>query len=136
MPEGPAPDERLRNLAHLDRRLHPGLDTDLLERVLQREAVDHRRQHAHLIADDAVDPPALAVHAAEDVSPADHDGDLRAHVPRAFHAPGHGRDYARVNAQPGALVLQRLSAELENDSAVLALERLLARHEIPRLKRR
>ena len=46
---GAAADYRLAHLVHLDRRLDAGLDADLLERVLHRQRVHHRRQHAHIV---------------------------------------------------------------------------------------
>src|SRR4029453_13215932 len=36
-------------LPHLDGRGHAGDDPDVLECVLQRQGVDHGRQHAHVI---------------------------------------------------------------------------------------
>jgi hypothetical protein len=50
----------------------------LLEGVLQGEGVDHRRQHAHVVALRAVHARARALEAAEDVASADDDADLHA----------------------------------------------------------
>ena len=59
MPNGAAQDERLGHIFHFDRGLHARFDADLIERALQREAVDHGREHAHVIS-------GRAIHAAMD----------------------------------------------------------------------
>ena len=74
--DGAPPDERLGHLADVDRGLHPGVDAALLQRVLQRQGVDHRRQHAHVVAGDAVDAAVAGGDAADDVAAADDDRDL------------------------------------------------------------
>ena len=52
----------------------------LLERVLQRQRVDDRRQHAHVVGRRAVHPAGAGRDAAEDVAAADDDGRLDAHA--------------------------------------------------------
>ena len=68
---------------------HAGEDILLLQRVLQRQRIDHRGQHAHVIGGDAVHLLGLLGHAAEEVSAAHHDGDLDA---QAVHIGELGRD--------------------------------------------
>ena len=63
---------------HGDGALHPRVHAFFFERVLQRQRVDHRRQHAHVVAGGAFDLEALLPAAAENISAADHDGDLDA----------------------------------------------------------
>ena len=69
----PAADERLSHLVHLDRRLHAGVYALLLERILQRERIDDRGQHPHVIGGHAVHVLGLLSHTTEKVSPAHHD---------------------------------------------------------------
>jgi hypothetical protein len=52
--DGAATDVVLADLVDADRRHHPGRDRQRLERVLQRERVHDRGQHAHVVAGDAV----------------------------------------------------------------------------------
>ena len=77
--DGAAADERLGDGAHLDRRHHARDDVLLLERVLQRERVDHRRQHAHVVGGGAIHAARAGRDAAEDVAAADDDRDLDTH---------------------------------------------------------
>ena len=82
MANGAAEDERLGHVFHFDRGLHARFDAGLLERALQREAVDHRRQHAHVIRGRAIHAAMAGGQSAPDVSAADHDRDLHAEVVR------------------------------------------------------
>ncbi len=52
---GAAADERLGHLMHFDGAHQAGVAALLFERVLQRQAVDDRGEHAHVIAGGAVD---------------------------------------------------------------------------------
>ena len=52
-------------------------DVLLLERILQRERVDDRGEHAHVVGGRAVHAPGAGGDAAEDVAAADDDGGLR-----------------------------------------------------------
>ena len=53
------------------------LDALLLDEHRQGEGVDHRREHAHLVAVDAVEALSGALQAAEDVAAAVDDGNLQ-----------------------------------------------------------
>ena len=53
---------------------------ELFQRVLQRQRVDDRGQHAHVIARGALDAALAAAQAAEDVAAADHHDHLHAQV--------------------------------------------------------
>ena len=74
-------------------------DALLFERVLQRQAVDHRGQHAHVIAGRAVDGQRFLARAAEDISAADHDGHLHAEVADFLHLARDAVDGFGVNAE-------------------------------------
>src|SRR2546425_214428 len=54
MPHGAASDVGLGQLLHADRRHHPGIDALLFEDVLQRQGVDHGREHAHVVGGHAI----------------------------------------------------------------------------------
>ncbi len=73
-----AADERLGDRAHFDRGQHAGRDRSLLERVLEREGVDDRGQHPHVVGGRAVHPARAGGQAAEDVAAADDDRRLDA----------------------------------------------------------
>ena len=78
MADGAAANEGLGDLIHLNRGLHARVDPLLLERVLQRQRVDHRGQHAHVIGGDAVHVLGLLGDAAKEIAAADDDRDLHA----------------------------------------------------------
>ena len=75
-----AADVGLGDLGDLDRRHHAGVGTRLLERVLERQRVEHRGQHPHVVGGGPVHAGRRALEAAVDVAGADHDRDLH---PRA-----------------------------------------------------
>ncbi len=54
------------------------IDAELLERILQGQRVDHRRQHAHVVGGGAVHAAGAARDAAEDVAAADDERELAA----------------------------------------------------------
>ena len=58
--------------------MHAGRDAGPLERVLEREAVHDRREHADVVAGRAVHPARRGGQPAEDVAAADDDADLDA----------------------------------------------------------
>ena len=58
--------------------MHPGVDAELLQRILKRQRVHHRRQHAHVIGGCAVEALRRRGHAAEDVAAADDQAELMA----------------------------------------------------------
>ena len=69
-------------------RLHPGLDALLLQEVLQREAVHHGAEHAHVVGAGPVHAALLQLGAAEEVAAADHHGDLHAAADHGGDLPG------------------------------------------------
>ena len=71
-----AADVFLAHFVDADRRHHARVHAERLDGVLHRERVHDRREHAHVIAGDAVHAGARQPGAAEDVAAADHDRDL------------------------------------------------------------
>ncbi len=76
---GASPDEWLRDSPHLDGGRYPRDDSDMLERVLEGERVDHRGEHAHVVGRGALHALGAGREPAEQVAAADHDGGLHAH---------------------------------------------------------
>ena len=68
------------DLVHGDGRHDPRGHARLLERVLERQAVHDRRQHADVVAGGALHAPRRRGQAAEDVAATDHHGDLDAQL--------------------------------------------------------
>ena len=71
-----AADVGLGDLGDRDRRLHPRRDALLLERVLERQRVEHGREHPHVVAGRPVHPPRRRRQPAVDVAAADDDRHL------------------------------------------------------------
>ena len=89
--QGPAADERLGHFVHADRGQEPRRTPLVLERVLQGQAVDHGRRHAHVMGGRLLDHVGAAgkLGAAEDVSTPHDDRQLNA--PRTRPARSAGR---------------------------------------------
>ena len=118
VPDRPAPDIRLRYLAHVERRRDASVGAVPLERLLDGERVEDGRQHPHVVAGRAVESAPAGGHAPEDVAAADHDPDVHTEL---VDGADLGRDRADdIEVDPIlALAEQRLPAQLEEDSAVL-----------------
>ena len=115
--DGAAPDERLGDGAHLDGRHHARHDALLLERVLQRQGVDDRRQHAHVVAGGAVHPARAGGEPPEDVAAADDDGGLDAERLDLLHVVRDLRRDGRIDAVL-LLAHQGFARELQQDAFV------------------
>ena len=115
-----AADVGLGHLLDVDRRHHPRVLADLLQRILQGERVQHRRQHSHVVAGCPVHAGCRTLQAAVDVAGADDDRHLHP-------ALADGRDLARDPLDLGAvgaviaLPHQRLPRELQEDAAEFGL---------------
>src|SRR5690606_31024785 len=112
-----AADVVLAHVVDLDRTHHPDLGAELFQRVLHRQRVDHRGQHAHLVAGDAVHAAGRQARAAGDVAAADHDAHLGAGLLRLDDLARQAADHLGV----GAVVLvphRGLAGQLEQDAAV------------------
>ena len=100
MPHRAPPDERLGHLRHADGALHPGGHPDLLQGILQSERIDHRRQHAHVIAGGAFNPPLAAAQAAKDIPAAYHHYHLHPQLPHLAYLRRHVLHGLRRNVHP------------------------------------
>ena len=117
MADGPAADERLRHLVHLDGAHQPRADAPAFQRILHGQTVDDRGQHAHVVGRHAVHLPRLQRHAAEKIAPAQHQRHLHAQL---LHAGDFRRQIPhppRIHAKTLASG-QSLAGELEQDPVV------------------
>ncbi len=76
MAHGAPPDVGLADGLDFERAHHTCVDPGLLEPILERDAVHHGGQHAHVIGRGAVHPTSAPLEAAKDVATADDDADL------------------------------------------------------------
>src|SRR5699024_12807382 len=82
MPHGTTGDVGLGDLRHRNRRLDPRVASQLLEEVLQRQAVHHGAEHAHVIGTGAVHAELGQFGAAEEVAAADDYAHYHTHARR------------------------------------------------------
>ena len=120
MADGPTADEGLGNLGHGDGAQHPGVHPELFKGVLEREGVDHCRQHAHVIAGGPLDALLAALESAKDVSAAHHDHHLDLQFLDLLDLAGHVVNGLGIDAKPG-LPAQRFTAEFQQDATVFRL---------------
>ncbi len=120
VPHRTAADVGLGDLLDVYRRHHPGVLADLLQRVLERERIEHRRQHAHVVAGSAIHAGGGALQAPVDVAGADDNRHLDRTGADRGHLLGDPFDLRRVGAVI-TLPHQRLSRELQEDASELRL---------------
>lgn len=120
---GGAPlDERFGDAVHRDGGHDADFEAGLLEAVHEGEAVDDRGEHAHVVARRAVGAVgAGAGEAAEDVAATDHHRDLGTEGADGFELLGQAVEDGAVDGLPGFVVSEGLTADLEDDTAILRL---------------
>ena len=118
MANGAPENERLGHVFHFDRGLHARLHAELLERAFQRHAVDHRREHAHVIRGRAIHPAIGRRQSAPDISAADHHRNLHSQIVHFLDALRDLAHNRRRNVVAPAAFLQRLAAQFEHDAFV------------------
>ena len=89
----------------------------LLERVLQRQGVDDRGQHAHVVGGGAVHAAGAGRQAAEDVAAADDDGRLDAEALNLADVARDARGDRRIDAEL-LLAHQGFAGQLEENALV------------------
>ena len=116
--QGPAADERLGDFVHADRRQEPGRAALVLERVLQGQAVDHGRRHAHVVGGRFLDHVGAAreLGAAEDVAAPHDDRELDAPGGDPRGLAGDPADFLDADA-PLARPAEALARKLEQHAA-------------------
>ena len=113
-----APNVRLGDLLHADRRHDAGVDALPLEDVLHGQRVDHRAEHAHVVGGDAVHASLRKQRAADDVAAADHESDRRPGLDDGDDFVGDPADGVEVVAE--SLVSgEGFAGELEQDARIL-----------------
>ena len=94
-------------------------DALLLERILKRQRVDHRGQHAHVVGGGAIHAARARGDAAEDVAAADDDGRLHAHRLDLADLAGDLRGNGRIDAV-ALLAHEGFAGEFQEDAFVEA----------------
>src|SRR5581483_11527943 len=101
----------------------PRLDAGLLQEVLQRQAVDDRAEHAHVVRARPVDAALRQERAAEHVAAADDDTDLHPAADDVADLPCDVGHDPGIDAELGTARLtragERLTGELEQDAVPL-----------------
>src|SRR5690606_20528463 len=116
VPFGAARNVGFGDLTHRDGGLHPGRDAFLLQKVLQRQAVHHGAEHAHVVGPVPVHAALLQLGATEEVPAADHDRYLDAAAYHLGDLHGDGVHHVRVHADRPAA--EHLATEFEQHSAI------------------
>ena len=91
-------------------------DAELLERVLQRERVQQRREHARVVGGGTIHSVGGRRHAAVEVPAADHDRELGAAAPNLDDLAGDRRHRLRVDTVL-TVAHQALTRELQQHAA-------------------
>src|SRR5579859_3843768 len=89
----------------------------LLQRVLQRQCIDDRGHHAHVVAGRAIDFKSLLPRTAKNISAADNQRNLHAEVVHFLQFARDGLNRFAVNAV-SLWSLQRLAGNLEQNSLI------------------
>ena len=115
MTQRSAPCIRLRDLFHFDCRLYLRRNPECQKRVLQRQGIHDRRQHAHIVCRSPVH--VLARTSAPEVAAPDDNGDLHAQLVDLLDLLG---DLARHFFTDAKMVTarKRLTADLEQHSFI------------------
>ena len=80
MAERATADIRLREFFHSNRRHDAGVEAAAFEDILQRQGIDHRAEHAHVVGGHAIHAHLGELSSAHDVATADDHADADAHV--------------------------------------------------------
>jgi hypothetical protein len=102
----------------LDGGHHARLQALALERVGERQTVDHGAQHAHVVGAGAVRTELGELGAAQDVAATDHDRALGPQRRHARHLAGDDLHALGVDAMAGLGISQGFARELEQDALV------------------
>src|SRR5438094_3083266 len=89
---------RFADRLHRDGGLDAGRHSALFECVLHCDGINHRRQHAHIVARGALHPDRTARYATEDVAAADHQAQLDAERVYRCDLVRYAREHSRVKA--------------------------------------
>ena len=98
MPGRPPPDIGLAHRADRQCRHHPHRHLQLFQRVLHRQRIHHRCQHAHVIASGAFHAGRRAGDTAKDIAATDDETDLDTASNNIFDFLGNAGDHFGVDA--------------------------------------
>ena len=93
------PDVRLRDLPHFDGGHHPGGNALLFESVLERQRIDDRRQHAHVVRRDTVHGFGGGGHAPEEIAAPHHHAYLDAGLRHLGDLAGEAAHFLRIDPE-------------------------------------
>src|SRR6185437_2236734 len=128
MPIAAAANVRLGDSLHADGRLQACLALEAFERVLQRQAIQHGSEHAHVVSRRFLDNLAAGaeLRAAQDVAAPDHDGQLHAARDDALRLAGDVQGLIDTDAALAG-VSEPLAAQFQDDAPILRPQRVVAR---------
>ncbi|MPM40153.1 hypothetical protein SDC9_86792 [bioreactor metagenome] len=112
VPDRPAADIWFCDGAHLDGGLYPDVHAFLLQYVGERQTVDYRCQHSHMVGPGAFHFAAAVLHAAPEIASADHDSDLDTKLKAFSDHVAHFGDHFKVEPSCG-IARQRFSADFQ-----------------------
>ena len=102
---------------HGERRQRARLAPRTLDGGFEHQAIHHRRQHAHGVADRARHATVGDFDAAEDIAAADHHAELDAEPGSRHQIGGKAFDHFLIDAE-ALLTGERFARELDDDAAV------------------
>ena len=117
MPHRAPPDERFRNLRHRNGALHPRGRAQFFQRILERQRIDNRRQHPHVIARGAFNAAFTAAQPAKNIAAADHHDHLHPEVAHFANLLRHALHRIGVNAN-ARFTTQHFTAQLEENPRI------------------
>src|SRR5439155_5855958 len=122
MTERPPPDIWLGQLLHPDRGHHARFDSLALENILERERVDHRAQHAHVVGADSLHSHLGELAASYDVAASDHETDRG---PQLYDVDDFvTQTIHRVEIESKSLVTgERFAREFDEDAGVFEIHK-------------
>jgi len=115
MANGPAPDVGLGDFADGDGGEDPGVDSELLQAVLEGEAIEHGGEHPRVVRGGPIHSLGGRLHPPVDVSRAQHERGLHPHALNGLDLPREGFHACQVD--PVLLPAEQgLTRELEQDA--------------------
>ena len=118
MADRPAADEVLADFVDLDGTHRSRRAARALDGILHGQGVDHRRQHAHVVAGDPVHARSRQPGPAEDVAPADDHANLHPGIAHLEDLAREAPDDFRVDPVIG-FPHQGLTGQLQEDAVML-----------------
>ena len=118
MPDRAAANERLADAVDADGGLHARGLAHALHGFLERDGVDHGRQHAHVVGCGAGNIPILGKRRpADEIPPAHNDGKLHAHLGDLDALTGDILQFGRFDAER-ALVTESLPTDFQENARI------------------